>query len=81
MRKTVERYFCDICKKEADITTINYPVVFHTEQTEGRSCKPYISQEKIDLCFDCLKKSLTIHGLGCQGFNEYEIRLDGNWNG
>lgn len=80
MRKTVEMCYCDICNKESKVININYPVIFHTEQTEGRCCEPYISQQKMDVCSDCLKKSITIHGCGCQGYNQYEIRLDGDGN-
>ena len=37
MKKTIEKYFCDICGTEAEcdnLKKINYPVIFHTEKTE-----------------------------------------------
>ena len=58
MKETIEKYFCDICgKEEKDIKHINYPVIFQTEQTEGRSVEPYISNTNIDVCPNCCKKN------------------------
>ncbi len=74
MKKTVEQYFCDVCKKEAVTVPINYPVIFHTDQTEGRGCSPYISQEKLDVCDECRKHMLLLHGWGAQGCNDYELK-------
>ena len=37
MKKTIEYTICDICGKEADTENINYPVLFTTDQTEGRA--------------------------------------------
>ena len=74
MKKMIEQYFCDICKKEAAITSVNYPVIFHTDQTDGRAQKPYISQEKIDVCDECRKRLLMLDGWGAQGYNKYEFR-------
>lgn len=66
---------CDLCKNEvSELETIKYPVVFITEQTEGRSSEPYIDYKQIDLCEDCMKKSLKIIGMGCQGYNTFELR-------
>ena len=46
MKKTVEHFFCDICgKEEKDVKHLNYPVIFQTEQTEGRSVEPYITDK------------------------------------
>lgn len=73
-KKTIEQYFCDICGKQADVINVNYPVIFHTEQDEGRSVKPYISQEKLDMCQECLLKTLAIDGSGAQGANKYTLR-------
>ena len=75
MRLVIEKCICDICKKEVErITTVNYPVIFHTEQTEGRSCSPYISKEKLDLCDECAERVLMLDGWGAQGVNSYDIR-------
>ena len=73
-RVVIEKYICDVCKKEVEkVTEVNYPVIFHTDQTEGRSCSPYISKEKLDLCDECAEKLLILHGWGAQGINQYEI--------
>ena len=75
MRLVIEKCICDVCKKEVErITTVNYPVIFHTEQTEGRSCSPYISKEKLDLCDECAERVLMLDGWGAQGVNSYDIR-------
>lgn len=74
MKKVSEIFICDVCKKEdAKMQSINYPVLFTTEQTEGRPVKPYISQQKIDVCEECLSKIIKLQGNGAQGFNNYEI--------
>ena len=74
MKKTVEHYFCDICGKETTVIPVSYPVIFHTEQTEGRSVDPYIDQTKLDICEECAEKAFKIHAIGAQGYNKYEIR-------
>lgn len=77
MKKTTVQCFCDICGKLADGTcTVEYPVIFHTEQTEGRACKPYISTQDIDLCNECIPKVLKIHAVGAQGHNTYSLEED-----
>jgi hypothetical protein len=73
MKKTITQTYCDICKKETPITTITYPVFFTTDQTEGRPCKPYISNENIDMCEECKRAALMIEAIGAQGVNEYSI--------
>lgn len=75
MKKVTETYICDICKREdSTVTKINYPVVFHTEQTEGKAVNSYISQEEIDVCDDCLCKICKLDGYGAQGHNDYYIK-------
>lgn len=76
MKTTVTKTFCDICKNEIQTTpkSFKYPVIFHTEQTEGRCVKPYISMESLDVCEDCSNKILKLDGWGAQGLNEYKIR-------
>ncbi|RJE47688.1 hypothetical protein A7K50_03305 [Dehalobacter sp. MCB1] len=76
MKTTVTKISCDVCKVEILTTpkTIKYPVIFHTDQTEGRYSKPYISIENIDICEDCANKILMLDGWGAQGLNEYKIR-------
>lgn len=74
MKKTIEKYFCDICGKEAkDIKHLIYPVIFQTEQTEGRNVEPYIYNTNIDVCPNCCKKILKLSATGAQGYNSYSI--------
>lgn len=76
MKKTIEILICDICKKEVEkIKSLTIPVIFHTDQTEGRECKPYISMEKLDICEECATKITNVHGWGAQGYNEYKLQL------
>jgi hypothetical protein len=75
-----ERYVCDIkdCGNNADIIGDKYQVIFHTDQTEGRSVKPYLSIETIDMCFECYDKVIKgnpIHGHGAQGNNVYSFTI------
>ena len=74
MKKTIEKYFCDICGTESEnIKQINYPVIFHTDQTGGRSCTPYIAYDRIDVCTNCCEKILKVSATGAQGCNTYKI--------
>ena len=74
MKKVDIRMYCDICGEESlNTKKINYPVVFYTDQTEGRSCNPYISQETLDICESCRDKVLRLKGYGAQGLNNYSI--------
>ena len=73
MKKITETFYCDICKTECKIIQVNYPVLFYTEQTEGRSCKPYISYQKIEVCPNCCDQILKVSATGAQGFNDYKI--------
>ena len=74
MRKTTVQCFCDVCRKEVDeLREVTYPVIFHTEQTEGKSCSAYFSYEKIEFCDECLEKALRLHGEVAQGYNNYRF--------
>lgn len=73
MRKMIEAVVCDLCGATKNVEQINYPVIFTTEQNEGRPVEPYISDEKIDLCDKCMKKVLKIKAHGAQGINDYEV--------
>lgn len=73
MRKTIEETYCDICGKKRPVTEINYPVIFHTEQTEGHIVESYVSQQKLEVCDECNKKILVLHGEGAMGCNKYNI--------
>ena len=73
MKQTITKTFCDICENEMPVTTVPYPVIFTTEQTEGRPYKPYISNVNIDMCEKCKRAALMIKAIGAQGVNEYTI--------
>lgn len=54
-------------------------VIFTTEQTEGRSTKPYITDEEIDICENCLDQAANgnaIFAHGAQGHNHYFFMSD-----
>lgn len=75
MKTNVVKVTCDLCSKETkEYTEVNYPVLFFTEQNEGRATTPYISQQKMDLCPSCLDKAVVIHGRGAQGWNKYTTK-------
>lgn len=74
MKKMIEVCTCDVCGAQPHLTQrVNFPVLFHTEQTEGRPVVPYISQQQLDLCDACVGKFLLIHGDGAQGHNSYYV--------
>lgn len=74
---TITKHTCDLCEGPATKLQQRVPVVFLTEQTEGRSCSPYLTIETLDLCEKCFQQivgrcPLTAHG--AQGHNTYEWR-------
>ena len=74
MREMIESIKCDLCTNEMnEQKTIKYPVIFTTDQTEGKTCEPYISMQELDICVDCQKKVLKITGYGAMGNNLYKI--------
>ena len=78
MSKRIKTIFkCDICGKECDkekdIFSIAYPVIFITEQQEGKSCMPYIDVTRLDLCSKCANKVSKIEAQGAMGYNKYRI--------
>lgn len=67
---------CDVCKVEklTDEKPIKYQVIFSNEQTEGRTCKPYLSEYALDLCQPCLSvmlKGNMLFGEGAMGHNKF----------
>lgn len=70
---------CDICKQELDSNgkkDVKLSVIFTTEQTEGRSCTPYLSLETLDLCkhhYDNLMRGKMIFAHGAMGYNTYHF--------
>lgn len=69
---------CDICGEDVGCNKENtIQVIFTTDQTEGRSCKPYLSIEKMDICNVCLDRRTrgeSIYGYGAQGYNKYYFK-------
>lgn len=73
-----EIIYCDVCEKEKpweeSYTPKNLDVIFTTDQEEGRSCKPYLSKEKLDICNKCysiLLEGNYIFASGAMGHNKY----------
>ena len=78
-RTKIEIVKCDIkdCGNEKNVVNITMKVVFVTEQTEGRSCKPHLCDETFDICKECLNKVLDgkmIFAYGAQGYNTYYFK-------
>ena len=72
-------YVCDICKKENKIFGIDQkiPVVFTTEQNEGRSTEPYLDRVTIDICEMCYSKIIGGNmpfASGAMGHNDYHFK-------
>jgi hypothetical protein len=70
---------CDICKNEISKKSNEkkIQVLFETEQTEGRGCKPYLELVEIDLCQDCYNLVLSgryIYASGAMGYNRYYFK-------
>lgn len=76
MRK--ETYYCDVCEKEVTIfKRTNFQVIFETETTEGRSCKPNFQDMQLEICNDCFNKALEgnyIFASGAMGYNKYYFK-------
>ncbi len=77
MKTTTILTFCDVCRKESPVEQISYPVLFTTEQNEGRGVTPYLSLEQLDMCPECKEKVIRLGGNGAQGHNNYYF-LDKN---
>ncbi|MEG0601146.1 MAG: hypothetical protein RR494_13335 [Vagococcus sp.] len=71
----IKEYFCDLCEKEVDkqskLKSVSIPVKFTTEQTEGRSCTPYLQQKTFELCESCIDRVVAVGAYGAQGHNTY----------
>ena len=77
MEVVTKKRFCDVCGKEIENTErnpISYPVMFETEQTEGRATTPHVSQKLLDLCNSCITAAIRIWAHGAQGHNQYRIK-------
>jgi hypothetical protein len=74
---TITKHTCDLCKEPATKLQQRVPVVFTTEQTEGRPCNPHLTFETLDLCEGCLQRIVErspLTAYGAQGCNTYEWR-------
>ena len=63
MTKTTTHYYCDICKTEVkleDLVPLQVPVFMHYDDSEFRSCDPYIEYKDLDFCPKCLAYVVTI---------------------
>lgn len=77
MKKAITELFCDICNSKTEtLIDIVYPVIFHTEQTEGKYVEPYIYNTKIEVCPNCLKRLCRLSAIGAQGYNRYSFIED-----
>lgn len=70
--KQPAKWFCDFCGKEIPESMTNRHVhVYKTcEDTEGRACKPYISDEHYDICDKCYIQTSNV-AAGPRGENPY----------
>lgn len=80
MKKTI--YTCDVdgCVNDKDIIVDKkMEMIFTTEQTEGRSTEPYITNSNLDICHSCLGEVIRsgkyIQASGAMGHNTYNV-----WN-
>ena len=75
---------CDVCSAEIQKSNKKiesekkiFQVIFITEQAEGMSCDPYLSDQKLDVCKSCeseMLKGKMIYGSGAMGYNKYFFR-------
>ena len=64
MKHITTTFYCDLCKRETPenrLYNVDLPVWSDVEDNEGRSCRPYIFSECIDLCPDCLRSVTVVH--------------------
>ena len=77
MKQIITKIYCDVCKKETKNEEIDIQVIFTTEQNEGKKCPPYLCNEKLNLCDDCIEKILNgnyIFASGGMGCNTYSFK-------
>lgn len=76
----IKQVNCDVCKSIIDAKqhkACALSVIFTTEQTEGRSITPYLSQQNIDICKGCMDTILSgkmLFAHGAMGYNIYYFR-------
>lgn len=66
MIKKIEIQICDLCKEEKEIQNIIVPVFRTFDANDGRTFydRKIFSNEKLDLCNDCLEKITKVHSIG-----------------
>ena len=77
----IEYSVCDIDKCQNKVSE-DYqkrlvPIIFTTEQTEGRTVTPYLAINKLDICkehYDHISKGNFIYAHGAQGYNTYYFK-------
>lgn len=66
------KYVCDLCKIEhnEEKELVNVPVLqrHYCDDTEGRSCEPYITVDRMDLCPSCMDLVCNVN-VGFRGSN------------
>lgn len=72
--KQPAKWFCDFCGREISESQTNkhLHVLKNAEPEEGRSCKPYISDERYDICDECYLKTSNV-ATGPRGENPHFI--------
>lgn len=74
----IEYLVCDVCKGEDGVTHKTLTVIFTTEQNEGRSIKPHLSNKAMDICKNCVSHMIEsqqlLTGSGAMGYNDYFIK-------
>ena len=82
MRQQTTQITCDICDRQINIIEAakchkTITVIQTTEQTEGRSTDPYLSNQNLDICYECesrILKGNMLFSSGAQGYNTYTIK-------
>lgn len=70
-----DTYVCDICGAGfSEQRSVDVPVLWVTEQDEGRSCDPYYGVETLDLCEACADRVHVVEARGAMGCNTYRFR-------
>lgn len=75
--KHPDTFRCDLCGTEMghnEVFQAKLPVIFTTEQNEGRPSKPYVQMEQLDLCRECLDRYIAVAASGAMGVNDYRWR-------
>ncbi len=70
-----DTYCCDICGREFDVRReVNVLVMWLTEQDSGERVEPYVGQELMDVCDECIDRVVAVEAEGAQGVNSYRFR-------